>query len=189
MTDIELHSNGNRCKADHARRERAMQGSELISREGTMERRIGFEVGYDHTEFPEECGGGGHGRHGMTMAFILIGPSGAVQWKINMLNWYPGNVAHLDIPATEPISAVPANPRLGDTMAIDLGYHSPKPRWEGQEEYGHMECHLLPEGSCFYDGSGLNAVPILEAFLSHGPMAVWAALARYYSAVFGDAED
>ena len=177
----------NRCHADRVRRERAAAGSDFIVRDGPMERRISFEVGYDHTSHPEDCGGGGHGRHGMTMAFILLGPNGAVQWKINMLNWYPGNIDTMGtVGATSPVSVIPANRQVGDTYAQDLGYHSPKPRYEGQEEYGHMECHLLPEGYCYYDGSGLNAGPVLGAFLEHGPMAVWATLARYYGELFGD---
>lgn len=176
----------NRCQADNERRRRAFADRTFVVRDGTMERRIEFIPGYDHTSFPEDCGGGGHGRHGMELAFILIGPAGAVQWKCTMLNWYPGNIVYGDAPASEPISMVPAHPRIDDTMATDLGYHSPKPMWEGQEDYGRDDCHLLPGGTCYYDGSGLNAGPVLEAFLSYGPMAVWAALSRYYQELFGD---
>lgn len=168
----------NPCKADWPRRERAYNDCALRERVGDMERRIQFEVGYDHCAHPEACGGGGHGRHGMNMRFVLIGPKGAVQWLVYMTNWYPGNVSIIgDIPSTEPISCVPAHTRIGDGMAADLGYHSPVEHYDDQ---GQNACEFLPDGYCFYDGSGLNAQPILEAFLSHGPAAVWAALGRYY---------
>jgi hypothetical protein len=155
-----------------------------VERVGNIERRIVFEVGYDHRAFPDECGGGGHGQHGMNMRWVLIGPKGAVQWLVYMTNWVPGNVRHGEVGAEHPVSIVPVNRVIGDGMAADIGYHSPVPLWEGQEEYGHMKCELLPEGECYYDGSGVNAEPLLEAFLAHGPHAVWAALARYYGSTF-----
>lgn len=175
----------NPCEADWERRERAWRDNALSERFGDMERRLAFEVGFDHRAFPDACGGGGHGQHGMTMRWLLIGPRGVVQWVANMHNWVPGNIRCGDVGSGVPISLVPANPRFGDTSATDLGYHSPKPLWEGQEEWGTRECSLLPEGYCYYDGSGMNAEPILEAFLAHGPHAVWTALARYYGEVFG----
>lgn len=176
----------NRCQADNERRLRANADRAFVVIDGDLERRIEFVAGYDHMGFKEDCGGGGHGRHGMELAFILIGPLGAVQWRCVMSNWFPGNIDTIGtIPSTEPVSLVPANVRIGDTYAQDLGYHSPKPLWDGQEEYARDDCHLLPGGTCYYDGSGLNAGPVLEAFLSYGPMAVWAALGRYYQETFG----
>jgi hypothetical protein len=170
------------CEQDLERVERARHESALISRAGVMERRIDFDAGYDHRHF-----GCGHGQHGMTVRFILGLPGGFVQWVFNMPNWVPGNVGIIgDVGSMHGQSIVPATNRpLGDGMATDLGYHSPTPRYEGQEQYGRADCYLLPEGSCYYDGSGLNAVPILEAFLLYGPMAVWAALARYHTDLFG----
>jgi hypothetical protein len=172
------------CEADMKRLERARNDSALITRDGVMERRIVFEVGYDHRSF-----GCGHGQHGMTMRFLLYLPPGWVQWAANLPNWVPGNVGDTGVGAEHPVSLVPARYRqIGDGMATDLGYHSPTPRYEGQEEYGRMDCNLLPEGTCYYDGSGLNAEPVLEAFLMHGPMAVWSTLARYHAEVFGSWE-
>jgi hypothetical protein len=180
--------NHNPCHADRERRERAVADSALVARDGPMERRIEFEVGYDHRAFPEACGGGGHGCHGMTLRFILAGPAGAVQWAAAMPNCYPGNVSHGSIAATRVGSIVPieAPEAIGDGYATDLGYHSPAPHYDDQTRMDH--CHLLPQGYCYYDGSALNAEPVLEAFLAHGPHAVWAALARYYSELFADAQ-
>lgn len=169
----------NPCKADQERREQAWRDSLLTERHGDLERCIAFEVGYDHRAFPPEaCGGGGHGQHGMTMRWMLIGPRGAVQWVCSMPNWVPGNVVYGSVNA-ESFSLVPAH--IEDGHATDLGYHSPVPQYAGQDT---RECHILPEGSCYYDGSGLNAEPVLEAFLAHGPQAVWATLASYYGELF-----
>jgi hypothetical protein len=172
----------NRCEADLERRKRALNDCALVQRAGNLERRIEFEVGYDHSAFKDDCGGGGHGKHGMTMRFVLIGPHGAVQWVACMINWYPGNIRNGDVGSAEPVSLVPAmqHRHIDDGMAWDLGYHSPIPQYEDQTPT-RGSCEYLPGQQCYYDGSSLNAQPLLEAFLEHGPMAVWAALARYYT--------
>lgn len=177
----------NPCKADNERRQRAFRDATVAEQFGQFERSVTFEVGYDHRAHPESCGGGGHGQHGMTLRFILKGPDGATQFVMYATNWVPGRVTSIgDIEASEPVSLVHVGRHgLGDGMAADLGYHSPKPQWEGQEQYGRDDCNVLPGGTCYYDGSGLNAGPVLEAFLSHGPHAVWVALARFYAELFG----
>ncbi len=122
------------------------------------------------------------------MRFYLLGPSGCVQWVANMPNWVPGNTNTIDdVQVISGASLVPTNSRTDDMYPNDLGYHSPKPIYEGQD--GRDDCHLLPGGTCYYDGSGLNAGPVLEAFLSYGPGAVWAALARYYQELWGQGGD
>lgn len=173
----------NRCLADRERRVRAMNDSELIQRVGNLERRIAFNVGYDHRAFPEDCGGGGHGQHGMTLRFTLVGPKGAVAWSAALSNWVPGNVMHGRVEAEEPWSLVPANPRIGDAYTESVAFHSPEPTYEGHQ--GRDNCHLPPEGTCYWDESYMAAEPVLEAFLAHGPMAVWACLARHYQEMFG----
>lgn len=174
----------NPCVADRDRRERATRDNGLTEQLGSMVRSITFDVGYDHRAFPEACGGGGHGQSGMTMRFILRGPHGATQWIVYLPNWVPGNLSLIGgVGSEQPWSAVPARRQLDDGMAWDLGYHSPKPIYDDQ--HGRDDCNILPGGSCYYDGSGVNAGPVLEAFLAHGPHAVWAALADYYSQLFG----
>jgi hypothetical protein len=174
----------NRCQADWIRRERAMQDNGVSERFGEFTRRIEFQVGYDHREFPEDCGGGGHGQHGMQMRFVLIGPRGAVQWMTAMTNWVPGNV-ELDLIAN--VSLVPCHHKIRDGYAVDLGYHAPeRPAWDTGEHMVERKCDLLPGGTCFYDGSGLAAEDLVPGFLDHGPHAVWAALARHYATVFHD---
>lgn len=178
----------NPCAADWVRRQRAWHDSELISRYGEMERRIAFEAGYDHRSYPDACGGGGHGRHGMNIRFTLRGPAGATQWLVNLPNWTPGNIDRIGTVDTQhPVSAVVPALSPSDGYAVDLGYHSPTPHYPEQRR--QEECTILPEGYCYHDGSGLNALPILAAFLEHGPMVVWAALARYYSELFDNTDD
>lgn len=62
VTDVQAT---NPCKADLERRERANNDCALVERID------------NHTAHPEACGGGGHGRHGMNLRFVLIGPHGA----------------------------------------------------------------------------------------------------------------
>jgi hypothetical protein len=177
----------NRCERARLTRARALNDAALVERNGAMERRIIFEAGYDHSAFPEDCGGGGHGKHGMGLRFVFSGPKGSVQWVANMFNWYPGNVSHGSVGGTFEASFVPAfqHQHIGDAYAADLGFHSPTPMYEEHTKY---ECEYLPEGYCYYDGSTLNAEPLLEAFLEHGPHAVWAALARYYNEALAGVE-
>jgi len=160
----------------------------IRNKDSWLERRIEFNVGYDHREFPEECGGGGHGQSGMDMRWVLSGPLGAVQWVVHMVNWVPGNVRSIKgVEERLPVSLVPCMQHgLGDLYATDLGYHSPIELYEGQYHTEPGKCEYLPGQDCYYDGSGLNAEPLLEAFLNHGPMAVWAALARYYNDVLSE---
>lgn len=89
LTDV------NPCKADLERRQRAMRDDTVTERFGNFERSVTFEVGYDHRAHPEACGGGGHGQHGMTLRFILKGPSGATQFVMYATNWVPGRVHRL----------------------------------------------------------------------------------------------
>lgn len=71
----------------------------------------------------------------------------------------------------------------------DLGFHSPTATGglsylnENSEQ---RNCDLLPSGKCFYDGSGLNAEPVLAALIEGGSDAVWKRLDTYYDETFSD---
>lgn len=163
----------NRCQADSRRRKEAHRDCGLTVDLGQgWSRRIEFEVGYDHREFPEDCGHGGHGQHGMTITFLLFGPLGATQWKINMPGWTPRPV---DMLGNLPLQY----PNLALIYGVDLGHHWRTPTYTGEEQ---MDCSYLG-GKCYYDGSGLGTGPVLEKFLAHGPHAVWAELAVYYNLI------
>lgn len=68
-------------------------------------------------------------------------------------------------------------------MAADLGYHADAPEYEGQRS---MECIFRESGQCFYDGSGLQAEPVLELMIKRGSGAVLQHLEGYYFSMFGE---
>lgn len=112
----------------------------------------------------------GYGIGSGEMRFHLIGPKGAVQF-VCLTGVYTDDV---DTSSWEPWMKQPS--------AMDLGYHSPKPRYDGQKRM--PKCELLGEDACYYDGSTLNAEPVLQRFLAEGEEGVWDELLRYYFAVF-----
>jgi len=66
-------------------------------------------------------------------------------------------------------------------LAIDLGYHSPKPIFGDETHF--MYCWVL-DGECYYNGSTLEAQPILEKLISEGDEAVWRELEKFYKDIF-----
>lgn len=118
-----------------------------------------------------------YGVGNMTVTFILKGPKGAVQWKIGT-EWGIESVRnHL---ANFPLVFDPRKP-----TGWDLGYHSPKPMYDGQSPMsGH--CSVVG-GTCYYDGSSINADLLIEGFLAGGTDWLWPALTEYYRHVFEDA--
>jgi hypothetical protein len=88
----------------------------------------------------------------------------ATQFKMSA-GWYPPTV----------------DTSVSGRMAWDLGYHSPTPRYEGHASIGHCE---YTGGDCFYDGSTLNAEPVMARLIAEGDVAVWDELERYYVDLF-----
>lgn len=167
-----------RCARDAERREVAYADAAISEVAGEFTRRVRFDVGYDHRSFPGTCGGGGHGQHGMEVTFLLIGGLGAVQFKFNMPPFVPG------VPLT--FGTLPVRyPDIGAAVATDLGHHWKTPTYPDEMR---MECDFLDQGHCYYDGSGMNAEPVLAHFISDGPRAVWADLESYYRLVAGREE-
>lgn len=135
-----------------------------------LERRVTFSPAYDKRA-PDSAKNYGIGA--MRGCFYLIGDEGAVQFVIGT-NWYLPHV-HAELEARH-YSGITEGPR-----AWDLGYHSRAQTPSGTR----MEKCDLWEGGCWYDGSSLNAKPILGHFLEEGDEAVWKALAGYYAQCFG----
>ena len=105
-----------RCVRDFERRKKASEDDSISEVVGEFTRRMTWTVGFDHRAFPDDCGGGGHGQHGMELRFILIGADGAVQWMVNWGDMVPGNV--------DSIGGVPHVTPPRDMMsAYDLGRH------------------------------------------------------------------
>lgn len=113
--------------------------------------------------------GKNYGVLSMGIRFLLHGPAATVQF----LMWTG-------------LTPEQSSGRYGDEwvhrapMAVDLGYHADAPQYEGQEEYGHMDCAYRQSGKCFYDGSGLAAEPLLAVALMRGHGGVFRALQSYY---------
>lgn len=160
---------------------------------GDFRREVRFEPGYNYLH---ETGPKRRGQHGMGIRFLLFGEEGVTQFLMNT-SWTPlGPVdQHLrfeDGYHIEPVhidewiaSSVPgiAGHKFGyirPPSGFDIGYHWRVPNYEGQEEYGRMDCDLLPDGTCYYDGSGLQADTVLREFIENGEDAVWDRLEQRY---------
>lgn len=69
--------------------------------------------------------------------------------------------------------------RGGCFKALDIGSHTRTPHYEGHAPMEGVCCILKTQ--CYYDGSTLQAEPILEGFLSGGGEEfVWSELEKYY---------
>lgn len=106
-----------------------------------------------------------HGIGSGRLWFIFLGPKGATQWLLDT-GWYLGQDQR----------------HGGKPDAHDLGYHAREPQWEGQEPMGNCD---LWDGPCYYDGSGLNAMPHVQPFLRDGPAYIWRVLREDYDSRFG----
>lgn len=139
-------------------------------------RRIEFEPGYDCIRDYPKCwntmGGGRHGRGGMRLRFLLGTEEGVVQFLMSASDWMPGSLD--EIGSTRIDDAV----KLFGAQAADLGHHWTRPVWDGEESNG--PCEYLHGAECFYDGSGLNAGPVMARFFREGLDAVWQELEDYY---------
>lgn len=109
------------------------------------------------------------------MAWYLIGPNGAIQFK-TMLGWMlPEIQAELNSGGAGDI--------MGKPFPYDLGYHSPVPVYEGQMTTPG-ECPIL-NGICYYGGSSLRADDVFNTLVRGGSEALWTYLDGEYEARFG----
>jgi hypothetical protein len=121
-----------------------------------------------------------YGIHGVTLRFILKGELGVVCFVL-YTNWQlPHITAEKQMRQYEAIGGDPH--WMERPQPVDLGYHSPVPRYEGQEP--REACDYLDGKPCYFDGSGLNAQPVFERLLAEGDKGVWDALEAYYARVF-----
>ena len=142
-----------------------------------FERIVEFRPAFDKRD-PDPAKN--YGIHGVDLRMVLRGELGAVQFLL-YTNW---QLPHVTLEA----QSQPIRDRIDlkirwMPLPADLGYHSPTPKHEGQEE---RDCDLLPGGKCYYDGSGLNAQRIYETLLRAGSDGVWKELEEYYSELFAE---
>lgn len=67
---------------------------------------------------------------------------------------------------------------LNRPMGYDVGYHADVPQWEGHEPM--EKCDVRPQGTCYYDGSSLQADNLLKVYFKKGQDAVWKKLEQLY---------
>lgn len=147
-----------------------------------LERRVEFQAGYDCIRFEcrhgsERCrpdSGGSHGKHGLTLRWLVIGEAGAVQFTL-YTGWLP-----------EPERTMGRSRDQWGPLPADLGYHARKPQYEGQSQMGSCDVLADMPGGCYYDGSSLNADEPFRVLCSFGGDALWAFLERYYAATFAE---
>jgi hypothetical protein len=145
-----------------------------------LRREVRFEPGYDHrAEDASKPAGKRRGCHGLNIRFLLHGAMGCVQFCM-YTDWLPSHVDHgaqfgprvdrkLDHYGLRNLDLFP--------MAADLGHHWRAPLYEG--EWQPTECEFLGH-PCYYDGSGLNAEPVMAALFIEGDAGVWRHLEEYY---------
>ena len=111
------------------------------------------------------------------ITFILKGPLGAVQFMVGT-DWY--------LPSTQREKRgwqydYDAKFDKIKPYGGDVGYHSPKPMYEGQDKMAR--CDIFP-GGCYYDGSSLRADEWVPRFLAGGTDWLWPALEEEYREQF-----
>lgn len=173
----------------------------------TFERIVEFSPAFDRRD-PDPSKN--YGIHGVELRMVLKGPGGAVQFLV-YTNWQLPHVAKEQVARaiTRGVDELDFNILWMPTGA-DVGYHSPKPMYDGQEPMGGTSiewvdgvafgkqmkvpeskptgtfdpCPYLDGQPCYYDGSGLAAKPMLELLIEKGSDAVWAALEARYHKLF-----
>lgn len=104
----------------------------------------------------------GYGVGALTCHMVLKGPLGATQFVFSTGIYLPGV-------------------ELSSPMGYDVGYHSPRPMYEGQTP--HEDCPYLGK-TCYYDGSGLKANEYLTILIREGSEVIWTKLQDYYDQLF-----
>jgi hypothetical protein len=160
---------------------------------------VHFNPGYDCITSPcgrNGCGtnpGASHGRHGVEMRWLLrrTDTGDTVQFVV-YTDWGPPPPGTDPLAVSlHPVATAASRGEYGAAalfpMAADLGHHRtvavdyepPEDAWEYL-----ADCAYTPTGRCSYDGSGLNAGPVLALLAESGGDAVWEHLLEYHQQVF-----
>jgi len=149
-----------------------------------FERIVKFSQPFDKRS---DIRGENYGIGSMRIWFILKGRHGAVQVCFNTPFYLPKTIDEYKRIGNKN-KTIPSDIRDEDGKAKgfdcwDVGYHSPKPMFEGQTK---TDCDLLRKGFCYYDGSGLrgNNDGLPELFYEKGDEAIWEYLEDYYYEIF-----
>ena len=164
-----------------------------------FERILEFEPAFDKRNSDPKKN---YGIHGVSLRFVVKGEKGAVQFLM-----YSG----WQLPHVQEEMYQKHGVFNSSCMPADLGYHSLKPMYKGQEpigsksydEWGPAElgdkllmvpirketgtftpCPYLDNAPCYYDGSGLNADEPYAVLAEKGEEALWEYLENYYKEKF-----
>lgn len=138
-----------------------------------FERIVQFTPAFDKTSIDPTKN---YGIGSMLCWLYLKGVFGVVQFQFNTGIYLPHNMKQ--------IYASNKN-NLFTADGWDLGYHSYKPLYEGQQPLTD-KCSLLENGPCYYDGSSLNGQEVFKILVEKGSDAVWEFLENYYYKTFGE---
>jgi hypothetical protein len=124
-----------------------------------------------------------YGIHGANLAFYLSNGKQAVQFVL-YTNWHLPHIREEAKKDPKHIAAKMAYPFEYWMMPqpADVGYHSPVPQYEGQEPLTE-DCEFTG-GTCYYDGSGLQAEGLFELLIAKGSDGLWEELERRYAELF-----
>lgn len=114
-----------------------------------------------------------YGIHGVELRMYLKGELGVVNFVV-YTDWQLPHVQK-ELESKAFLKPTPA----------DVGYHSPKPLYDGQECIS-SSCKLLDGKPCYYDGSGLQAYDVFDILLKEGSDGVWKNLEERYKDIFGE---
>lgn len=139
------------------------------------EKFVRFQAGFDkRSSDPNK----NYGVSGMRITFFYgNSKDGFVQFVI-LTDWYPTCMKNEAKGMQERLAGI-------YPMAADVGYHSPVPHYDDQSQ---MECDLMEQGHCYYDGSGLHADRVMNILRDEGDEAVWKHLEEYWDATFNSSE-
>lgn len=120
-----------------------------------------------------------YGIHGVEMKFLLKGDKGTIQFVV---------FTHWQLPHVQKeTDSRPIDMRfpylLHKPMPADIGYHSPKPMYEGQEPMSG-KCEYVEGGKCYYDGSSLRAEQVFNILCEKGSDGVWEYMEQEYKERF-----
>lgn len=147
-----------------------------------LERLVIAQPAYDkRSPIPEK----NYGIGAVRFVFVLKGSRGAVHFVFSSGMYLPSAVEHLIRVHHERGWDLEHMARSGlAPMGFDVGYHSPRPMFEGQS-VAQESCEYLNGKPCYCDGSALVASKWMDLFLRGGTEWLWRALEEEYRDRFG----
>ncbi len=150
-----------------------------------FERIVNFSTPFDkRSKVPKK----NYGIGSMMIWFMLKGKDGAVQVCFNTPIYLPETIEEYrkigNKNKTSPTDIRDDyNGKAKGLECFDVGYHSPKPAFEGHTK---TSCKLLKKGYCYFDGSALRGSDdkLVELFYEKGEEAIWNYLEKYYYQIF-----